>query len=53
MSAVESFDVAAAAVLIDVRRRMRRLGGSLQLVNLGPGTRAVLRDCGLARMLAA
>jgi anti-anti-sigma factor len=49
MSGVESFDTTAAAVLVGVRRRLRHLGGRVEMVNVDPAVAARLRQLGLAR----
>lgn len=53
MSAVESFDVTAGAVLVGVRRRLQHSGGTMQFINVSQNTRAMLRTIGLHRFLAA
>lgn len=52
MSAVESLDVTAGAVLVGVRRRLGHSGGTMQFINVSRSTRAMLRNVGLHQLLA-
>lgn len=51
MSEVDDVDVTAVAILIGVCRRLRRLGGRLELVNINARPALQLHQLGLSQLL--